>query len=329
MAVSAEQNAGIDNNASDTAQIPQMSVQLGISKAKELQASVDEYVEIGFVFNQKSQSYYGGYILDPSLTEAKQLERMTDAMLSMFQDIQKETKRYVLNNKSLLSANDMRAIIAEVQEIDEIKKVIGSGDGRFVSEVSIKSQKTSASEDLKDESEMGLPAAAPSEHRWWPYQGSVSTGDNGTGRYVNQLFRWGTSQLDELKRYGSVAYEAEFWSNNYDRLQYLGDMVIVWSSTMKYSVLDTEISNTNNNELGYTVLTTYVQKLEPLKYYNTYILASYGDAGSDSGKINGQMGQKLFPGCHWNPWCVIQSIATQRLVPAWQVPIPGFKAWSN
>lgn len=185
---------------------------------------------------------------------------------------------------------------------------------------------------------LGVPGSSTTAHAchrdpindFRPVWGSTFTGKHNSGaRFIDQSFRWSQARIDEFKRWstcqlGGATYEHDYWTDNDDGLHW-GKKVTYWTTSMRDAYLDTRFAD--KDELAFTIGTTDATKLVAGKLYYSHMHVSSGNAGLDRGKLQGQMGYRGHYFCGGSH-CVFAE-QTRTIVPAWQIPVPGHKYWSN
>lgn len=152
-------------------------------------------------------------------------------------------------------------------------------------------------------------------------------------RYGKQNMKWDSTHMASLKcrkdspaRGYDLTYEPDFITNNYDGKRYFSDTYKAWSSNFPNAYLDTKIDD-GPNEKVFTVGTHSANDLVTNTLYNTYFRVLNGNWSSDTGKIQGQWGRHV-PWYEWSTYTVF-SQATERIMDAWVVPLPGTRTITN
>jgi parallel beta-helix repeat protein len=170
--------------------------------------------------------------------------------------------------------------------------------------------------------------------QWWPSSGTIQTGPSYrpgyTGqRYIYQTFIWPQQRIDDLKdcdsHFKNSTYEPDAVFDNYDGLHYFGQKRS-WASNLPRKYSDTRFSD-NSNEPTYTIGSGDYFKLVGGKRYYTLMRMAAGNATTDRGKVQAQIGVRQ-PSFCYSTWC-INSRKTEPVIPAWQLDVPGYATWSH
>lgn len=183
----------------------------------------------------------------------------------------------------------------------------------------------------------GPQITAVDSTKWVPAQGSSYLYPSVIGgRYVQQNMYW--NSWWNVSGFGtSSTYEHDFFLNNYDNRTYLSSsqtidgipIVNYWSSNLPRPYLDTRIGDPSS-EKAYTIGSADAFYIWPFQQYWYYIRTSNGNASTDNGKINSQLGYRN-PNWCYTTWCSYPDPNTPiyRLVSAWNIPAPGTYYWQR
>lgn len=238
-------------------------------------------------------------------------------------------------------AADPRVTAADRQQASDIASQLSSGNAP-VAQLNVRATQSEITAMQSDPAVSGTQSLSSSPVStsepacigdWWPLVGRVQTGplpQAPSYRRVYQWFRWDSARLSRLKcKHSKVTYEAEFWSDNSDRLRYLGHRE-GFATNLPKAYMDTEAFNPSANELGYTVGTSDARKLVArTNGYYTLLATTQGNYSADRGKVNAQWGFRRWGSWCRNPaWCIYPG-GTEPVLPAWGHQMPGSSTWSG
>jgi len=173
--------------------------------------------------------------------------------------------------------------------------------------------------------------AAVSFETWVPEYGWSDVGvSSSTSRFTNQSMYW-----DSVTGFpANSTYEHDFFLNNYDGKTYLDSAETSGSypkfqyasSDLPRAYLDTRFAD-NRNELAYTIGSADAKAIQKNRWYYTYIRTANGNVTIDGGKLQAQLGHRS-PSYCYSTWCSFGD-QIERIIAAWQVPVPGSKYWTK
>jgi hypothetical protein len=193
-------------------------------------------------------------------------------------------------------------------------------------------------------STLGRPAPPACPRPWWPSRGGITTRETdhvlrgGSHiRLVHQWFTWTAANLARMKCDNDVTYEADAAYYRADGGKFLGEELGWMAATnLPSSYLDTRAMDPKCCSV-YTIGTDDADKLVAGKRYFTLIRTTQGDATTDTGVPQAQMGYHRFTHCpHFEVmWCVFSrpngTVNLLDLNPNVQFEhiVPGTDTWTR
>jgi Right handed beta helix region len=173
---------------------------------------------------------------------------------------------------------------------------------------------------------------------WWPSSGRIMTGPSWVEpyasrnqRYIYQTFTWNTSRIAAIQAcannqyYKNLTYEPDAVFNNLDGQSYFGRKMS-FASNLPRRYDDTRFDD-NPDTPTYTVGSGDATQLVADRLYFTLMRTNPGNAVSDTGSLNAQIGKRRPRFCY-STWCIYAQ-ATEPLVGEWGVSVPGTRFWSH
>jgi len=183
-------------------------------------------------------------------------------------------------------------------------------------------------------------AVTSSIANWLPNYGTIDIKPSSTPgqRYVLNLVYWHTS--DRVSGFDATsAYEHDFFLNDSDTSQYgpgtylddsqsINEVPIVehWSSTLPSPYLDTRLTDDDYFK-AFTIGSADGNAIQSGTYYNYYIRTVNGDASTDNGFLQAQLGYRSPSWCY-TTWCVFGSSYVDIYNEYDVDPIPGTFSWT-
>lgn len=185
------------------------------------------------------------------------------------------------------------------------------------------------------ESSQTITLQSSDPNTWSPQQGYsyVFPSSVQGERYTTQYMWW-----TNVSGFNSTStYEHDFFLNNYDGQTYLDSGQDLWgfpdvtyaASNLPRAYLDTRFSDPEG-EKAYTIGSSEASSIQAYTsyWYLNYIRTLEGNADTDTGKLQAQLGYRYPSWCYENTWCSY-AITTINLIPAWNISVPGSQYWSR
>lgn len=147
-----------------------------------------------------------------------------------------------------------------------------------------------------------VAAAVSASSNWYPAVMQASSYANSSGRVGKLAFYWTAAAKENLVNFSSrVTFEPDFNTNNKDGKHYFGNSIKSWSTTMPSGYKDTNAFD-NPEIRTYTIGTSDANAIKSGVTYQTVFITGVGNATSDTGNANAQLGKHL-AGCQ-STWCI-------------------------
>jgi Right handed beta helix region len=169
------------------------------------------------------------------------------------------------------------------------------------------------------------------EFSWWPNHGTIQTGDSYRPgyegqRYLYETMVWNQDRIDHVKGCtDNATYEPDATFDNTDGLHYFGNRRS-WASNFPRKYKDTRRDDPPSRPT-YTIGNGDMTKLVGGRTYFTLQRMNPGNTATDRGSLYGQVGYR-YPFFCYSTLCIF-AIRSQPLIPAWDLPVPGYREWSG
>ncbi|MCA1633837.1 MAG: hypothetical protein LC802_08990 [Acidobacteria bacterium] len=227
-------------------------------------------------------------------------------------------------------------VVGEENQLDAVK------DAPLVSKVTAEpsEQEQISTKSLSKGDAPPQAATNVDENTWVPVSGRIITAPSSAGgRYVEQQMKW-----SNVSGFGpNSTYEHDFFLKNsagtvrgpgtyLDRSETRIDripIVAYATSNLPRAYLDSRFKD-GTDEIAFTIGCAKASDIKVGETYTSYIRTKDGDASQDDGKLQAQLGHRTPSWCY-DTLCSFEDEQVSRvvIVPAWEVPVPGVKAWDR
>jgi hypothetical protein len=286
------------------------------------------------------------FLRSQKMNARKVLKGYRNARVGFLRDVadnMKDIKTQNKNNKTVKLANTTFDLIQKSKTTKIVNKGVEAAiiRGRLQDAQAIKEKlgisrievsQSNQKQDLAENSQaVTLQSSDP--NTWAPKQGYsyVFPSSVQGERYTTQYMWW-----NDVSGFDAIStYEHDFFLNNYDGQTYLDSGQDLWgfpnvtyaASNLPRPYLDTRFSDPEG-EKAYTIGSSEASSIQANTsywYYN-YIRTLEGNADTDTGKLQAQLGYRSPSWCYENTWCSY-SIAIENLISAWNISVPGSQYW--